>query len=340
MCRLVDVNAYVSVHRPTWARLEELTKRAGRRGGLSGAEVDELVELYQRTATHLSVIQLRSPDPVLVGQLSQLVARGRAAVTGTHAPAWREVARFFTVKAPAALYRTWRWSVGTAAGCLAVSAAIGVWVATHPQVQASVAPPEAIRELVEHDFADYYSAHPATAFAAQVWTNNAWLAAGALCLGVLLGLPTLWLLWQNALNVGISGGLMAANGKLGLFFGLILPHGMLELTAVFVAAAAGLRLGWTVVDPGPRRRTDALAEEGRAAMTVGLAIAIVLAVTGIIEAFVTPSGLPTAARIGIGIAAELAFIAYVWVVGGRAVRAGETGDVEAWERAATVAVAS
>ncbi len=132
---------------------------------------------------------------------------------------------------------------------------------------------------------------------------------------------------------------MAANGKLGLFFGLILPHGMLELTAVFVAAGAGLRLGWTVIDPGPRRRTDALADEGRSAMVVGLALGVVLAVTGVIEAFVTPSGLPTWARIAIGVAAEAAFIVYVWVVGGRAVRAGETGDVEAWERAATVPTA-
>ena len=66
------------------------------------------------------------------------------------------------------------------------------------------------------------------------------------------------MLWQNALNVGVAGGLMAANGKLGLFFGLILPHGLLELTAVFVAAGRRLRLGWTVSTParaGAARRS-------------------------------------------------------------------------------------
>ena len=100
------------------------------------------------------------------------------------------------------------------------------------------------------------------------------------------------------MNVGLSGGLLVANGRAGLFFGLIFPHGMLELTAVFVAAGIGLQLGWTLVDPGPRTRGQALAERGRTAASAALGLALVLAVSGVIEAFVTPSGLPTWARIG------------------------------------------
>ncbi|MFI1245039.1 hypothetical protein, partial [Enterococcus casseliflavus] len=69
-------------------------------------------------------------------------------------------------------------------------------------------------------------------------------------------------------------------------------------------------------------------------------LALVLFVSGAIEGFVTPSGLPTWARIGIGIAAELLFLAYVYVLGGRAVRAGETGDVEEAERSAAVPTAA
>ncbi len=141
------------------------------------------------------------------------------------------------------------------------------------------------------------------------------------------------MLWQNALNVGIAGGLMAAHGRSALFFGLILPHGLLELTAVLVAAGVGLRIGWTVIDPGARPRGPALAEEGRAAIGVALGLAVVLFVSGLIEAFVTPSSLPTWARIAIGVLAELAFLAYVLILGRRAARAGETGDVRAGERA-------
>jgi hypothetical protein len=102
---------------------------------------------------------------------------------------------------------------------------------------------------------------------------------------------------------------------------------MLELTAVFVACGLGLKLGWTVVDPGRRSRSQALAEEGRALVVGALGLALVLLVSGLIEAFVTPSGLPTWARIAIGALAELAFLAWVFVLGRRAHLAGVTGDL-------------
>jgi uncharacterized membrane protein SpoIIM required for sporulation len=137
------------------------------------------------------------------------------------------------------------------------------------------------------------------------------------------------ILWLNAVNLGVGAGLMAAAGRLDVFLGLVTPHGLLELTAVFVAAGTGLRLGWTVIDPGGRRRGDALAQEGRSAVGMALGLVCVLLVSGVIEAFVTPSGLPTWARIGIGVVAEAAFLAYVFGLGRRAALAGETGDVDA-----------
>jgi uncharacterized membrane protein SpoIIM required for sporulation len=173
-----------------------------------------------------------------------------------------------------------------------------------------------------------------------VWTNNAQAAAMCLVLGIFLGLPVLWILFQNMLNVGVGIGLMFSAGRLDTFLGLILPHGLLELSAVFVAAGTGLRLGWTLIDPGPRSRRTALAEEGRAALGMAIGLALVLFVSGAIEGFVTPSGLPTWARIGIGILAEAAFLTYVYVLGGRAARAGDTGDVGADERSATVPMAA
>jgi uncharacterized membrane protein SpoIIM required for sporulation len=323
----VDIDAYVAAHRGEWDRLEQLLRRAGRgRGRLSGAEVDELVALYQTVTTHLSVVRSSTPDPALLARLSTLVARARSAVTGSSAPAWRDLARFFVVTYPAALYRSMRWWVAVGVAFAVVGLVVGVWVAGDPHVQATIAAPDEIRQLVQHDFEEYYSSAPAGSFAAKVATNNAWVSALALALGDFL-LPVVWLLWQNALNVGVAGGLMAANDRLGLFFGLILPHGLLELTCVFVASGAGLRLGWSWIDPGGRTRSHALREEGQAAGALALGLAATLMVSGVVEAFVTPSGLPTWARVGIGASLWLAFLVYVVVLGGRAVRAGEHGDL-------------
>jgi uncharacterized membrane protein SpoIIM required for sporulation len=323
----VDLDAYVAAHRSEWARLEDLLGRASRPRRLSGAEVDELVDLYQRTATHLSVVQSIGRDPALVGRLSSLVARARGVVAGGRPAAWSDVARFLKLDFPAICYRTRWWWIGSTIGFLIVAFAYGACIAPSPEAQLAVAPPEVVRQLVEEDFENYYSSAPAQDFAARVFTNNAYVAAQAILFGVFLGLPVLFVLFSNALNVGIAGGLMAANDRAGLFFGLILPHGLLELTAVFVACGLGLKLGWTVIDPGGRTRSRALAEEGRALVAGALGLALVLFVSGIIEAFVTPSGLPTWARVTIGVVAELIFLAYVFGPGRRAVRSGVTGDL-------------
>jgi uncharacterized membrane protein SpoIIM required for sporulation len=322
----VDVDAFVAAHNAEWRRLEQLVNRGTRK--LEGAEIDELVELYQRAATHLSVVRSSSPEPALVGRLSSLVARGRAAVTGAHAPMWRDVTRFLTVSFPATAYRARWWWLGSAVICNLVSVALAIWVARNPEVQASLLSPSEIRQLVDHDFANYYTEHAAGAFAFHVWVNNVWVSALALIFGILLGIPTIFVLWGNQLNLGLQAGLMFANHKGTIFLGLILPHGLLELTAVYLASAAGLRLGWTIIDPGPRRRSHALAEEGRAAMSIALGLIGVLAVSGAIEGFVTGHVHTTWLRITIGVLAEAVFLTYVIAFGRRAVRQGETGDAE------------
>ena len=114
-------------------------------------------------------------------------------------------------------------------------------------------------------------------------------------------------------------------GQQGKFWGLILPHGLIETTSVILAGAAGLRLGVTVIDPGDRTRGRALAEEGRRTVVLLFGVVLTLAVAGAIEGFVTGSGLPTVVRVGLGVAVEIVFFAWVGLLGPRAAEAGYSG---------------
>jgi uncharacterized membrane protein SpoIIM required for sporulation len=327
----MDTDAFAAAHRAEWNKLATLVRRRRR---LSGDEIDELVAGYQATATHLSVLRSGGHDPALTARLSVLLGRARAAITGAHTPAWRAVGEFFAVSFPAMAYRARWWWLGTTAASLAFALVVGRWIAASPAVQSSLLSHSQVASLVNHQFRDYYSQDTPLSFASKVWTNNAIAAAEALIFGAFLGVITIFVLLENMLNLGVDGGLMIGHGRATEFFVLILPHGMLELSAVFLAAAAGLRLGWTIIDPGPRRRGQALAETGRATVTIALGLVVVLAVSGVIEAFVTPSGLPSWARIGIGGVAEAAFLAYVIAAGRRAQRLGRSADiVEAPEHA-------
>ncbi len=320
----MDLDAYVHAHAAEWRRLEELTRRRPR----SGAEADELVDRYQQVATHLSVVRTQAPDGAVIAYLSAVLSRARNRAVGTRVTAWAGVRRFLTARFPAALYRLRWWWLGTLAANVLVTGVLIVWLLQHPAVEQSLLTPEQVDQLVNHDVEDYYSEFAASHFALSVWVNNAWVSALCLALGV-LGLPVVYVLFQNVANLAIIGSIMTRHGHGGHFWGLILPHGLLELTAVFVAGGVGLRLFWSWVAPGALTRTRSLAVEGRTAGTVALGLVLVLLVSGVIEGFVTPSPLPTWARVGIGVLAEAAFLAYVFVLGRAAFLRGETGDLDA-----------
>ena len=323
----MDLDAFVAAHRGDWDRLDELCRRRH----LTGAEADEILDRYQRVATHLSLVRSTTPDPSLVAYLSMLLARARSRSAGSRAMSWSDVGRFFGQSFPAALYRIRWWWITVLVVDVLLAVAMGWWLMEHPSIESSLASPGQIRQLVENDFANYYSEYAATSFALRVWTNNFWLSALCVAAGVFC-LPVLYMLAMNMFNVAVIGSIMIRHGRGALFFGLISPHGMLELTCLFVAAGVGLRLFWAWVEPGARTRVQALGAEGRAALGISLGLVVLLLLCGVIEAFVTPSPLPTWARVGIGALAEAAFFAYVFTAGRWAHQRGETGDLAESDR--------
>lgn len=320
----IDLDAYVVAHAQEWARLDELM----RKGRLTGPESDELVDRYQQVATHLSVIRTSAPDAEVVAYLSSLLGRARISMLGARVLSWRAAGRFFTEQFPAALYRMRWWWLGCMAGNIVVTALLMWWLVDHPEIEQTLLSPSEVDDLVNNDFESYYSENAAGAFATRVWVNNAWVSAQCMALGI-TGFGVLYVLFANVLNLAVIGSIMTNHGRADLFWGLILPHGLLELTAVFVAGGVGLKLFWSWIEPGGMSRSKSLASTGRTMGTVALGLVAVLLVSGIIEAFVTPSPLPTWARIAIGVLAEVAFFLYVFVVGRQAARRGHTGDISA-----------
>jgi len=330
----VDVDAFVAVRSSRWDRLRELTR--SRR--LSGSEADELIRLYQATATDYSRVRTSAPDPTVLTRLSNLLGRGRSLIAGAHEPGWSDVVRFFVVSVPAAFYRVRWWTVAMMLAFILIGVATAWWTFTNPELLAAIGTPTERQRYAEEAFASYYSTYEPGTFATQVWTNNAWIGARAIALGP-TGIGPIYLLVANAMAIGQSAAVLAEFDMLDVFFGLILPHGLLELSGIFIACGAGLKLFWTWVSPGPRTRSRAMAEEGRAMITLVIGLTVLFLVCGLIEGYVTPSELPTAVKIVIGALALAGYWVYTLVLGRIAVRHGETGDMRADHVEDTVAMA-
>ncbi len=325
---LVDLDRYLATHKPGWERLAELS-RHGRRGTkkLDDVQIAELVQLYQRTSSNLSYVRTYYQDPALVSYLTRLVSTAGSVIYGTRARTWRILADFFVNTFPAAVWRA-RWYVVVSAALLIVPALVtGIWVAHSPDALNAIASPAAQRALVDTEFESYYESERASQFASHVFTNNIGVAITAFASGVLLCLPTVYILITNGASIGVAGGLFAAYDQQAKFWGLISPHGMLEISSVIIAGAAGLQIGWSLIAPGDRSRDLALREEGRRIVTIVLGLIPAFAVAGLIEGFVTGQPWPTWERVGIGAVVEVAFVSYLVIRGRRASQAGFTGSI-------------
>lgn len=326
----MQIDSFVASHRPTWDRLRELSRRAGRpRRGLQGGEVDEFLQLSERASSHLSHARARYDDAALTAELTHLVATSNSALyrrTSSPAAATR---RFFTAAFPGAVWTIRRAVLLAVVATFLPAAMIAAWLANSPEAL-EVATPEAARAAyVESEFEDYYSSAPAAQFAVQVLINNIQVSFTAFALGVFFSVGSIFILAYNGLNVGVALAVFITAGEQAKFWGLILPHGLLELSAVVIAGAAGMSMGWALVRPGDRTRADAFTTEARRSVTVILGLILIFVIAGLIEGFVTP-GLPLVPRLAVGITVFVAFWTYVVTLGSRAAAVGlnEVSDDE------------
>jgi len=305
----MDIDAFVVRNQGAWHRLGELTSLARKPRSLSPDQLDELVQLYQRTSAQLADARVTySGDAALLARLTLLVTDAHSVLYSQRDVELRRGLReFATSTFPRAVW-TIRWFVVASALLTFVPWAVfNIWLAVSPRAVNTQGPAALRDQYIHGTFVDYYRSGSASSFANQVFWNNVKVAILAFAAGILLCVITAVVLAYNGANGGIAGGLFTNVGEWQKFWGLILPHGLLELSAVVVAGAAGLRIGWTVIDPGDRTRIAALSEEGRRAGTVlmGLVVAFLMAAT--IEGFVTGRPWSAAVRVGIGATGFLLF---------------------------------
>lgn len=322
----VDIDRYLQRNDPTWQRLEQLTKD-GTRGAkkFSDAEVSELVALYQRVSAQLSHARTNYGDPALNARLSQLLGAARTIIYQERGSGLRSLGRFFSETFPAAVWGSRRFILAATICLMLPAIGAGIWLANDPTALDASVPPEVQQLIADHEFRDYYSSEAAQNFAGKVTINNIQVAFLAFALGVVVLVGPALVLANNGLNIGVMAAVMHRAGEGPQFWGLILPHGLLEITSILIAGAAGLRLSWAVIAPGDRTRAKAFAEEGMRSVVIVIGLAICFIVAGFIEGFVTPSSLPTSMRIAIGVAVFALFTTYVVLFGMNAERRGLTG---------------
>ena len=258
-----------------------------RQRSLSGDEIDEFDRLYRSTTTDLARVRTLNPDPDVIAELSRILSAARGRLAGTGGLSGTVIARFFTVSLPLTLYRI-RWViVAVMAAFIAIAGVQAHYLMSHPDVMNELGTPEELKYYAQSAFVEYYHQDTNAEFGLSVWANNAWIALVGVATGI-TGVYPLKILWENATS---------------------------------------LRVFWSLLVPGPMTRFQAVGQAARSAMTVAAGCAILLAGSGVLEGFVTPSDLPDAVKIILGALMTAAVWVYILILGRRAHQAGGSADV-------------
>ncbi|MFK7990727.1 MAG: stage II sporulation protein M [Sandaracinaceae bacterium] len=316
-----DVNRFVDERRPDWdeleGRLRELDQRGARLGGIEGAK--RFGALYRSVSSDLIRARSERVDPAVTDYLNDLVARAYAHV---HVPARgraEAVGRFFLRDFPILFRSEWKAVAlsallllgGGAVGAVAVAVdedALGVLI---PEQHQAWTPEERIARDTSRGA---HEGHRAAEFSSFLFTHNIKVGFLVFALGITFGVGTASVLFYNGVPLGALAMQYHDAGQDLFFWSWILPHGIPELTSVFVAGAAGLLLARGLLFPGRRRRRDALGKEARRAARLVLGTMPMLVVAGLIEGTISQIHEPTipyvvklafAALVGVGLYAWL-----------------------------------
>ena len=294
--------------REDWQQFEKLLDRmyGSRLGKWQGQDVTRLSNLYRSICYDLSLVQSREWGARLEQYLNDLVARGHNCLYRTPPRSLDSALKFLSEGFPQLLRRR-KTFFFVALALFAIPFLIAMFVGIVDPVLAEQLVDRTELEDVRQNFSktmyteidSEYAEQRSAAAGFYVW-NNVGIAFRCFALGVFFGLGTVVTLIFNGLSLGARSGYLVNQGHADYFFSFAVTHGSFELTAIVIAGAAGLLLGWGMIHPGDLTRRESLRVHGMDAVKLATGAGFMLLIAALIEGYFSPLPIPNVIKYVVG----------------------------------------
>lgn len=319
------MSRFINERKDNWQKLEYLLSMLSGTSlrGLSRMEVREFGELYRRAAADLAIARAETRDPNLINYLNSLVIRAHGKIYRAENQGANLIWKFFSEDFPRAFRLSLRYSL-LAFGIFMLFAAGSFVLCFNDPAFAQAAGVAQVRGAAETDTRWWLQLNEANQIgSAFLFSNNILVAFKAFAFGAFFGIGTIYVLVVNGLSIGgVLGVCFSANPAFGVeLVNFMVGHGVIELSCIFIAGGAGMMIGYAIINPGDLTRGQALKKTGMEAARIVIGCALLLVIAGLIEGFISPSGIHPAFKVTIGVATGIAMYSYLFLVGREPARA-------------------
>ncbi len=276
-----------------WLKAREHQRKAPDLTDENRYQDSEIPGAYRRLCTHFTLAQDRHYSPSLTDELHALVIRGHQALYGAQSPVRQRLVYFLFADFPRLVRQEWR--VVLLATVLFFGPLLGLITVLQwfPDTVYLVLSPREISQIQEmynpsnQKLGMRDSDTNVAMFGFYIW-NNVRIGFQTYASGLLFCLGTLFFLLFNGVHIGTVAGYLTHIGYGEPLWSFVAGHSAMELMAIVISGAAGIRLGLALIAPGTLSRKAALVVNGRQSVGLMFGAAFMFAVAALIEAFWSP----------------------------------------------------
>jgi len=288
---------------PDWQRLGLLLTQQRDRSSEPYDEVIELVDRFRSLGRDLSLARALLPGSSICNQLENLFLKAHEAVFRQPGRVGAQFAELLRDEVPRVFHEMHATIWITATLFLATGVLGWLLVGFNPELASLFASEKMIEKVQQGELwtDDILNIIPSSVLSIQIMANNIVVSLFAFVLGALYGLGTIYVI---ALNGFMLGGIFAFTARYdmaGRLFNFVIAHGVVELSVICLAGAAGIQLGHALVHPGLKTRMQAFRDAVKHAATLLPVVVAFLIGAGIIEGYISPDDrYPLSVRVVVG----------------------------------------